>query len=179
MLRTSVLLAALLATAPALAEPTYVPAPRNLEARRWFQDARFGLFIHWGVYSVLGDGEWVMNNRKLRVEEYERLPPQFNPTGFNAAEWVAVAKAAGMKYITITSKHHDGFAMYDSKVSDWDIVDRTPYKRVVLRQLADESRKQALNLFFYHSLLDWQHPDYFPRGRTGRDTDRPEHGDFN
>jgi alpha-L-fucosidase len=130
------------------------------------------------VYSVLGDGEWVMNNRKLRASEYERLPPQFNPTGFDAAAWVATAKAAGMKYITITSKHHDGFAMYDSKVSDWDIVDRTPYKRDVLRQLADECRKQGLKLFFYYSQLDWHHPDYFPRGRTGRDADRPERGDF-
>jgi alpha-L-fucosidase len=168
----------LLAALPAHADPAYVPTAKNLEARRWFQDAKFGLFIHWGVYSVLGDGEWVMNNRKLRVAEYERLPPQFNPTGFNAAEWVATAKAAGMKYITITSKHHDGFAMWDSKVSDWDIVDRTPYHRDVLRQLADECRKQGIKLFFYYSHLDWHHPDYFPRGRTGRDADRPERGDF-
>src|SRR6185295_20370324 len=115
MLKRTLVLLALLAT-PAHAQQGYTPTPQNVAARRWFQDARFGLFIHWGVYSVLGDGEWVMNNRKLRVAEYERLPPQFNPTGFNAAEWVAVAKAAGMKYITITSKHHDGFAMFDSKV---------------------------------------------------------------
>jgi alpha-L-fucosidase len=113
------------------------------------------------------------------VAEYERLPAQFNPTAFDAREWVALAKAAGMKYITITSKHHDGFAMYDSKVSDWDIVQRTPYKRDVLRQLADECRKQGIKLFFYYSQLDWHHPDYFPRGRTGRDADRPERGDFN
>jgi alpha-L-fucosidase len=169
----------LLAAWPAHADPAYTPTPQNLAARRWFQEARFGLFVHWGVYSELGDGEWVMNNRKLRVAEYERLPPQFNPTGFNAAEWVAVAKAAGMKYITITSKHHDGFAMFDSKVSDWDIVERTPYRRDPLRQLADEARKQGLKLFFYYSQLDWHHPDYYPRGRTGRDAERPEHGDFN
>jgi len=169
----------LLAALPAHADPAYTPTPQNLEARRWFQDAKFGLFVHWGVYSALGDGEWVMNNRKLRVAEYERLPPQFNPTGFNAAEWVALVKAAGMKYITITSKHHDGFAMFDSKVSSWDIVERTPYHRDVLRQLADECRKQGIKLFFYYSQLDWHHPDYFPRGRTGRDADRPEKGDFN
>jgi alpha-L-fucosidase len=178
-MRTRLLvLSALLCSSPALAEP-YTPTAQNLEARRWFQDARFGLFIHWGVYSVLGDGEWVMNNRKLRVSEYERLPPQFNPTQFNAAEWVATAKAAGMKYITITSKHHDGFAMFDSKVSDWDIMERTPYQRDVLQQLARECRKQGIKLFFYYSQLDWHHPDYFPRGRTGHDTDRPERGDFN
>src|SRR5947207_13979499 len=138
MSRTALALV-LLAALPAHADPGYVPSPQNLEARRWFQDARFGLFIHWGVYSVLGDGEWVMNNRKLHVAEYERLPPQFNPTGFDAAAWVAVAKAAGMKYITITSKHHDGFAMYDSKASAWDIIDRTPYRRDGLRQHDEDS----------------------------------------
>lgn len=156
----------------------YRPSESNLEARRWFQDARFGLFVHWGVYSVLGDGEWVMNNRKIPIADYEKLAPQFNPTEFDPAEWVALAKAAGMKYITITSKHHDGFAMFDSRVSDWDIVDRTPYKKDVLRMLADECRKQGVKLFFYYSQLDWHHPDYFPRGRTGRDAGRPERGDW-
>jgi alpha-L-fucosidase len=162
------------------AEPavTYTPTAENLEARRWYQDAKFGLFVHWGVYSVLADGEWVMNNRKLKVAEYERLPPMFNPTAFNAAEWVALVKAAGIKYITITSKHHDGFAMFDSKVTDWDIVDRTPYKKDPLKQLADECRKQGIKLFFYYSQLDWHHPDYFPRGRTGQKSGRPDSGDW-
>jgi alpha-L-fucosidase len=157
----------------------YTPAPENLQARRWFQDAKFGLFVHWGVYSVLADGEWVMNNRKIRAQDYEKLPALFNPAQFNAAEWVSLAKAAGMKYITITSKHHDGFAMFDSKITDWDIVDRTPYKKDPLKQLAEECRKQGLKLFFYYSHLDWHHPDYFPRGRTGRDADRPDKGDWN
>jgi alpha-L-fucosidase len=160
------------------AEPPYEPTPENLKAREWFQDAKFGLFIHWGVYSVLGDGEWVMNNHKMTVAEYEKLPPQFNPTEYDPAEWVRTAKAAGMKYITITSKHHDGFAMWDSKVSDWTVVKRTPYKKDVLKMLADECRKQDVKLFFYHSHLDWHHPDYYPRGRTGHNTGRPEHGDF-
>jgi alpha-L-fucosidase len=154
----------------------YTPPPENLKAREWFQDARFGMFIHWGVYSVLGDGEWVMNNRKIRADDYEKLPGFFNPIAFDAAEWVRVAKAAGMKYLTITSKHHDGFAMFDSKISDWDIVDRTPYKKDVLKQLADECHKQGIKLFFYHSHLDWHHPDYFPRGRTGNDAARPNSG---
>jgi alpha-L-fucosidase len=120
----------------------------------------------------------VMNNRKIRVAEYEKLPAFFNPVDFDPAAWVALVKAAGMKYVTITSKHHDGFAMFDSKVSDWDIVGRTPYKKDVLKMLADECHRQGVRLFFYHSQLDWHHPDYYPRGRTGRDTGRPESGEW-
>ncbi|MGI8783500.1 MAG: alpha-L-fucosidase [Acidobacteriota bacterium] len=171
-----VCLAALLAAT--LGQSSYQPAAANLEARRWFEDARFGLFVHWGVYSVLGDGEWVLNNRRISLAAYDKLPDQFNPTQFDAAEWVALVKAAGMKYITITSKHHDGFAMYDSKVSDWDIVDRTPYRKDVLKLLAEECRRQGIKLFFYYSQLDWRHPDYYPRGRTGRDTGRADRGDW-
>jgi alpha-L-fucosidase len=137
------------------------------------------MFIHWGVYSVLEDGEWVMQNRKMPVSEYEKLPPQFDPEKFSAAEWVALAKAAGMKYITITSKHHDGFAMFDSQVSDWTIVKRTPWKKDPLKMLADECHKQGIHLSFYYSQLDWHNPDYFPRGRTGQSAGRPEGGDWN
>lgn len=156
----------------------YKPAPENLKARDWFQDAKFGLFIHWGVYSVLEDGEWVMNNKKIPVSEYEKLPARFNPTGYNPAEWVALAKAAGMKYITITSKHHDGFAMFNSKTSDWNIVARTPYGKDPLKMLADECHKQGIKLFFYYSQLDWHNPDYYPRGRTGLTAGRPESGEW-
>jgi alpha-L-fucosidase len=158
---------------------SYQPSEANIKAREWFQNARFGMFIHWGVYSVLGDGEWVMNNRKITVAEYEKLPPQFNPTEYNAAEWVALAKAAGMKYITITSKHHDGFAMFGTKQNQWNIVDATPYKKDVLKALADECHRQGIKLFFYHSELDWHSADYYPRGRTGQTAGRPESGDFN
>jgi alpha-L-fucosidase len=156
----------------------YTSPAANLTARQSFQDAKFGLFIHWGVYSVLGNGEWVMNNEKIPVSEYEKLPPQFNPTEFDATEWVALAKTAGMKYITITSKHHDGFAMFDSKVSGYDIVDRTPYKKDVLKMLAQECKRQGIKLFFYHSQLDWHHPDYFPLGRTGHTSGRAAGGDW-
>jgi len=166
------------AMAPGHAQSGYRPGAANLAAREWFQDARFGLFVHWGVYSVLGDGEWVMNNRRIPIADYEKLPALFNPVEFDPVEWVALAKAAGMKYITITSKHHDGFAMFDSKVSDYDIVERTPYRKDVLKALADETRRQGLKLFFYYSQLDWHHPDYFPRGRTGRDAERPERGEW-
>ncbi len=158
----------------------YQPTPENLKNREWFQDAKFGLFIHWGVYSVLGNGEWVMNQQQIPIKAYENIPTFFNPTEFDPKAWVQMAKAAGMKYITITSKHHDGFAMFDSKVSDYNIVKRTPYGKDVLKMLADECRKEGLKLFFYHSQLDWHHPDYFPRGFTGGPwTGRPDSGDMN
>ncbi|MFM7853302.1 MAG: alpha-L-fucosidase [Flammeovirgaceae bacterium] len=153
----------------------YTPSPENLKSREWFENARFGLFIHWGVYSTLGDGEWVMNNQEIPIRTYEKLPAFFNPTQFDAKEWVQLAKNAGMKYITITSKHHDGFAMFDSKVSDYNIVKCTPYGKDVLALLAEECKKQG-----YHSQLDWHHPDYFPRGFTGGNwTGRENTGDFN
>ena len=140
---------------------------------------KFGMFIHWGVYSVLGDGEWVFHNRKLKLDEYNRLPAFFDPEKFDAKTWVSLAKAAGMKYITITSRHHDGFAMFDSKVSDWNIVTRTPYKKDPLKMLADECHRQGIKLFFYYSQLDWHNPDYYPRGATNWDNGRPDHGDWN
>ncbi|MEZ5400935.1 MAG: alpha-L-fucosidase [Bryobacteraceae bacterium] len=161
------------------AQGGYVPTKENIKTREWFQNARFGMFIHWGVYSVLGDGEWVMNNKKIPISEYEPLAAKFNPVKFDAAEWVSLAKAAGMRYITITSKHHDGFAMWGTQQNKWNIVDATPYGKDPLKTLAEECRKQGLKLFFYHSQLDWHHPDYYPRGRTGTASGRPESGDFN
>ncbi|HLO58288.1 MAG TPA: alpha-L-fucosidase [Bacteroidales bacterium] len=161
------------------AQTGYTPAEENLANRKWFQDAKFGMFIHWGVYSVLGDGEWVMNTQQIDKKTYEKLPAFFNPIDYNPAEWVALARQAGMKYIVITSKHHDGFAMFDSKQTDWDIMDRTPYKKDVLKMLADECQKQGIRLFFYHSQLDWYQNDYYPRGNTGSTAGRPESGNWN
>ncbi len=166
-----------LSTFAALAQ-SYQPTPENLKSRQWFQDNKFGLFIHWGVYSVLEKGEWVMNIDKIPAAEYEKLPARFNPADFNPAEWVAMVKDAGMKYITITSKHHDGFAMWGTKQGDWDIVDRTPYKKDVLKMLADECHRQGVKLFFYHSQLDWHNRDYYPLGRTGTTAGRPSGGDW-
>ncbi|MGZ4815796.1 MAG: alpha-L-fucosidase [Terriglobales bacterium] len=160
-------------------QTSYQPTPANLAAREWFQNAKFGMFIHWGVYSVLGSGEWVMEQRPLTFAQYEKLPAQFNPQKFNAAAWVALAKSAGMKYITITSRHHDGFSMFDTKATDYNIVQQTPYGRDPLKQLADECHRQGIKLFFYYSQLDWHNPDYFPRGATGHHTGRPENGDWN
>lgn len=171
-------LAFLVTATPAAAQWQYEPTAANLAARTWFQDAKFGLFIHWGIYSVLQDGEWVMQNRGIRVAEYETLAPEFDPVRFDAAAWVALAKAAGMRYITVTAKHHDGFAMFDSHVSDWTVVARTPWRHDVIRELADETRRQGLKLFVYYSQLDWHNTDYFPRGRTGQAAGRPDSGSF-
>jgi alpha-L-fucosidase len=174
----ALLLAGLTAAAPAPAQDSYRPSPENLAARDWFRDARFGLFIHWGASSVLGAGEWVMRERRFQVSDYERIAQQFNPVRFDAAAWVSLARAAGMRYITLIAKHHDGFALWDSKVSDWDVVERTPYGRDIVRQLADECHRQGIRLFLYYSQLDWHHPDYFPRGQTAWDNGRPNAGDF-
>jgi len=103
---------------------------------QWFEDARFGMFIHFGVYSVLGDGEWVMNNRPIKGTDYRRLQDIFNPQAFDAKEWVKIAKDAGMKYITLTSRHHDGFSNWATKQSDWNIMN-TPYGKDLIKQLAD------------------------------------------
>ena len=103
MKKTLILIITILFTQVEYSQQNYIPSSENLEAREWFKDARFGLFVHWGVYSVLGDGEWVMNNQNISIEEYEKLPSFFNPVYFDAEEWVLMAKDAGMKYITITS----------------------------------------------------------------------------
>ncbi len=156
-----------------------VPAADEREPKHitWFRDAKFGLFVHWGVYSLLSKGEWVMHRDKMTIADYEKLYPQFNPTEYDADEWVAMVKDAGMKYITITSKHHDGFCMYDTRLSDYKITN-TPFSRDVIAELAEACRKKDIKLFFYYSQLDWHHPDYYPRGETGQHSGRPESGDW-
>jgi len=134
---------------------------------QWWKDAKFGMFIHWGIYSVpagkWGDntnyGEWIMHQAKIPRVEYSALAKKFNPTQFNADEWVKLAKDAGQKYIVITSKHHDGFAMFGSKADPYNIVDATPFKRDILKELAEACRKQGMKLGFYYSQAqDWYHP---------------------
>jgi alpha-L-fucosidase len=154
-----------------------VPAER-LAARARFRDAKLGLFVHWGVYSQLGQGEWVMQNREIPVGTYEWLASTFNPVKFDARAWVDIAKAAGARYITITSRHHDGFSMFASDATRYDIADWTAFGRDPLQELADACHRADITLFFYYSQLDWHHPDYFPRGRTGLSTGRPESGDW-
>ena len=162
----------------ATSQATAIPAER-LAAREWFRNAGFGMFIHWGVYSQLGAGEWVMQNKAIPATTYEWLASEFNPIKFDAHEWVSIARAAGVRYITITSRHHDGFSMFATKATPYNIVDWTPFKRDPMGQLAAECRRQGVKLFFYYSQLDWHHPDYFPRGGTGKASGRPESGDWN
>lgn len=137
---------------------------------QWWRDARFGMFIHWGLYSIpagewkgqTNHAEWIRTTAEIPLEEYDKFVDQFNPVKFNADEWVRMAKDAGMKYIVITSKHHDGFCLFDSRFTDFDIMS-TPFKRDILKELADACRKQGIKMCFYHSIMDWHHPDYLPR----------------
>jgi len=137
-----------------------VPAMGQGDAHmQWWRDAKFGMFIHWGIYSIPARGEWVMYNEKIPVEKYEPFAKQFDPTGFNAGEWAKLAKSAGMKYVVITSKHHDGFSLFDSKLTDYKATN-TPGGKDYLKLLSHACAKENLPLGFYYSLLDWHHPDY-------------------
>lgn len=153
---------------PVSAQQNYVPSSENLKNRAWFEESRFGVFIHWGVYSVLGDGEWVMNNQNFGLNEYSLLPDFFNPIAFDAAKWAKLFKDSGAKYITFTSRHHDGFSMWNSQVSDYNIVKATPFKRDIVKELVEACRKEDIKVMFYYSLLDWSRDDYLPTGKTGK-----------
>ncbi|MBN2578087.1 MAG: alpha-L-fucosidase [Pirellulales bacterium] len=175
----------LLLLSPSLA-PAAVPesstpvqeTPAERDARMgWWRDARFGMFIHWGLYAIPAGqwngkpvdaaGEWIMFNGKIPLKEYESLQKQFNPVKFDAAKWAKIAKDAGMKYVVITSKHHDGFCLFDSKLTDYDVMS-TPFRRDIMKELAEAVRDQGLTMCWYHSILDWHHPDYLPRGPGSR-----------
>jgi len=147
--------------------------PAQRDARmKWFREARFGMFIHWGLYAqaagswdgkpTSGAGEWIMNDMQIPDSQYAKLVPQFNPVKFDARQWVAIAKNAGMKYIVITSKHHEGFGMYPSALTDW-CIKSTPFGRDPLKELSVACREAGIKLCFYHSIMDWHHPDYLPR----------------
>ena len=159
------------------------------ERMQWWREARFGMFIHWGVYAVPAGthngkrvpdiGEWIMNHGKIPVKDYKAYAAQFNPVKYDPFEWVRIAKDAGMKYIVITSKHHDGFALYDSKVTDWDVVDATPYGKDLLKPLADACRKYKMKLGFYYSQAqDWCHPGGVEPEWTGGPWDPAQKGDM-
>ena len=153
----------------AQAPATYIPAPENLEARQEFADSKLGIFIHWGIYSMFAQGEWYMTNANIDNKEYAKAASGFYPINFDAKEWVSAIKAAGAKYICFTSRHHDGFSMWDTDQSKYNIVDATPFKRDVIKELADECHRQGIKLHLYYSHIDWTRDDY-PAGRTGRGT---------
>lgn len=167
-------LLAFLLSAESAAQTTaekYQPTAENLKNREQFSDNKFGIFLHWGIYSMLATGEWTMNINNLDHKEYAKLAGGFYPSKFNAAEWVSQIKASGAKYICFTTRHHDGFSMFKSKYSDYNIVDATPFRRDVLKELADECHRQGIKLHLYYSHLDWSREDY-PWGGTGHGTGR-------
>lgn len=148
---------------------SYVPAEENLKARQEFADSKLGIFIHWGIYSMFAQGEWYMTNANINNKEYAKAASAFYPIRFDAKEWVSAIKAAGAKYICFTSRHHDGFSMWDTEQSPYNIVDATPFGRDIIKELADECHRQGIKLHFYYSHIDWTRDDY-PAGRTGRGT---------
>ena len=150
----------------------YTPTVENIQAREDFKDAKFGVFIHWGVYSMLATGEWTMTNNNLNYKEYEKLAGGFYPAEFSAQEWVSTVKKAGAKYICITTRHHDGFSLFDSKYTDYTLTKASPFGRDVIKELAEECQKQDIRLHLYYSHIDWGREDA-PWGRTGRGTGRP------
>lgn len=168
-----------LACGPAAAHDARDTTASLLEARAQFPKDRFGIMIHWGVYAALGGGEWAMEDRKMTTAEYEKIASSWSPAEFRAEEWVSLVKSAGARYLTFTCKHHDGFAMWDSVASDWNIVKRTPFARDVVQEVAEQCRRKGLKLYLYYSHLDWHHPDYYPRGKSGKHSGRPERGDWN
>jgi len=140
-------------------------------ALKHWQEMRFGMFIHWGPVSLTGHEIGWSRGKQTPIAEYDNLYKEFNPTKFNADEWVSVAKAAGMKYIVLTTKHHDGFCLWDTKFTDYNIMN-SPFHRDVTKELADACRKQGIMFCAYHSICDWYHPDY-PLGSPGGKTKKP------
>ena len=170
-------------------QPGANQAPGNQDERMaWWRDARFGMFLHWGLYAIPAGkwgerdnhGEWIRTTAQIPLDTYAKFQPQWNPVNFDADAWARMAKDAGMKYVVITSKHHDGFCLFDSAVSDWD-VGNTPHGRDIMQELSDACRRHGLKFCTYHSIMDWHHPDYLPRrgwekdrSTVGADYDRFE-----
>ena len=171
MKKTLLLMATLLMSYISLAQEAYRPTVENLKAREQFQDEKFGIFLHWGLYSMIGAGEWVMNNWNINYREYPKLAKTFYPSDFNADAWVSAIKASGAKYITVTTRHHDGFSLFKTAASTYNSVDATPFKRDIIKELADACKRHDIKLHLYYSHLDWGRTDY-PMGRTGRGTGR-------
>ncbi|MFT4512978.1 MAG: alpha-L-fucosidase [Planctomycetota bacterium] len=167
----------------ALRSDQTIPAPPadHDERMDWWRDARFGMFLHWGLYAIPAGkwaerdnhGEWIRTTAEIPRDTYAKFQPQWNPVDFDADEWARMAKHAGMKYVVITSKHHDGFCLFDSAVSEWD-VGNTPHGRDIMQELSDACRRHGIKFCTYHSIMDWHHPDYLPR--RGWEKDRSTQG---
>ena len=187
MKRPSLIISAAIALATlfgANLQAGYIPTPENMESRKSFSDDRFGIFIHWGIYSMFAQGEWYLNNGGFSAEEYAKAASAFYPIEFDAEEWVKAIKDSGARYICFTTRHHDGFSMFDTQASDYNIVKGSPFGRDVLKELADACHTNDINLHLYYSHIDWTREDY-PGGRTGKDTgkdpakaDWPHYYDF-
>lgn len=171
MMKNIALIIALLLCIPTIkGSEGYTPSPENLKSREEFASDRFGIFIHWGIYSMFGQGEWYLNY-DVNAEEYQKAAKGFYPADFNAEEWVKAIKDSGARYICITTRHHDGFSMFKTNESDYNIVDGSPFGRDILKELAEACEKEGVALHLYYSHLDWVRPDY-PQGRTGHATGR-------
>ena len=173
MKKTLLIVATLLMNYVGMAQTSYQPTAENLKAREQFQDQKFGVFLHWGLYSMMGVTEWIMTNRDIHYQEYPKLAKTFYPSEFDADAWISAIKAAGAKYITITTRHHDGFSLFKTATSSYNSVDGTPFKRDIIKELAEACKRHGIKLHLYYSHLDWGREDY-PVGRTGRGTGRPK-----
>lgn len=184
-MRKTLLTLTLLLAVFSLSAEGYKPSEEVRRSQKEFAEDRFGIFIHWGIYSMFAQGEWYLQNAGLNRDEYAKAADGFYPHRFDAKEWVAAVKASGAKYICFTTRHHDSFSMWDTDCSEYNIVDATPFGRDVLKELAKECRKQDIALHLYYSHADWSRDEY-PRGRTakgvtGRDSTRinwPQYYDF-
>ena len=170
------LLPCMLTLMPLQAHAQYVPTASNLAARRSFEDFRFGIFLHWGIYSTFAQGEWYLNSG-IRADEYAKAASCFYPVRYDADAWVSAIKDAGARYITFTTRHHDGFSMFRTETGPYNIVDATPFRRDVLAELAAACQRHDVRLHLYYSILDWMRDDY-PVGRTGRRTGRTLRPDY-
>ena len=165
-----------LVSLPAAAQ--YVPSEGNLKARKEFSQKRLGIFLHWGIYSTYAQGEWYLTTGKLSPEAYAEAAGGFYPAQFDAAAWARAFKEAGAGYVTLTSRHHDGFSMFDSAYTDFDIVDATPFKRDVLAELTRAVQAEGMAMQYYYSLIDWIRPDY-PLGNESGVPKDPSKADYN
>ncbi|WP_449439251.1 alpha-L-fucosidase [Pedobacter steynii] len=173
MKKLSLLIAGLVMSVSVFAQKNYLKEPAAAKNKRmqWWTDDTFGMFIHWGLYAVpageyngkSGGAEWIMETHNIPTAEYEKYAAQFDPEKFDAKKWVAIAKSAGAKYIVITSKHHDGFSLWDSKVTKYDIMDATPFKRDILKELSEACKAAGIKFGLYHSIMDWHQPNANPK----------------